>query len=54
MMIKMKYFNMTQLEKEPFVKSEGINLVKSRYKMYLILIFSPCGFHINNVIIDKN
>lgn len=45
---------MTQLEKEPFVRSEGINLVESRYKMYLIIIFFPCGFHINNIIIDKD
>lgn len=45
---------MTQLEKEPFVRSEGINLVESRYKMYLIIIFFPYGFHINNIIIDKD
>lgn len=53
-MTKIKYFNMTQLEKEPFVRSEGINLVESRYKMYLIIIFFPCGFHINNITIDKD
>lgn len=40
-MTKMKYFNMTQLEKEPFVKSEGINLVKSRYKMCISLSYFP-------------
>lgn len=44
---------MTQLEEEPFVRFEGINLVKSRYKMYLIIISPPVVFLLITLLLIK-